>query len=41
MPNKKAKQKKINRKAKHEDIKKWKREQKKIRKAQRNGETLR
>ena len=41
MPNKKAKKKKINRKAKHEAIKKWKREQKKIRKAQRNGETLR
>ena len=41
MPNKKAKQKKINRKKKHESIKRWKREQKKIRKAQRNGEALR
>ena len=41
MPNKKAKQKKTDRKKKHEAIKRWKREQKKIRKAQRNGEALR
>ena len=41
MPNKKAKQKKIDRKKTHEEIKKWKREQKKIRKAQKNGKTLR
>ena len=41
MPNKKAKQKKMNRKKKHEEIKRWKREQKNIRKAKQNGQTLR
>ncbi len=36
MPNKKAKQRKMDRKAKNLAIKKWKREQKKLRKEQRN-----
>ena len=40
MPNKKAKQKKLDRRKKNEAIKRWKREQKNIRKAQDNGETL-
>ena len=38
MPNKKAKQRKMDRKAKNLAIKKWKREQKKLRKEQRNEE---
>ena len=38
MPNKKAKQRKMDRKAKNLAIKKWKREQKKKRKEQRNEE---
>ena len=36
MPNKKAKERKMDRKAKNLAIKKWKREQKKLRKEQRN-----
>ena len=36
MPNKKAKTRKMDRKAKNLAIKKWKREQKKLRKEQRN-----
>ena len=40
MPNKKAKQKKMEKKKRREDIKVWKREQKKIRKAMRDGESL-
>jgi len=38
MPNKKAKQRKMDKKAKNLAIKKWKREQKKKRKEQRNEE---
>ena len=37
MPNKKAKERKMDKKRKHEEIKRWKREQKKIRKEKNGG----
>ena len=40
MPNKKAKQRKMEKKNRREAIKVWKREQKNIRKARRDGESL-
>ena len=36
MPNRKAKERKMDKKQKHATIKKWKREQKKLRKEKRN-----